>query len=65
MANASILGIVVGKLCYRKKPCPIILLEVDKDLKIDFYFAILPFGLTVRLLIKSNKESPLDTKEIT
>ena len=49
MVNAGILGIILGKLRYKKKLCPIILLKVDKSLEVDFYCAILPFGLTVRL----------------
>ena len=49
VVSASILGIVMGKFCYEKKPCPIILLEVNKSLKIGFYYVILPFGLIVYL----------------
>ena len=49
MASASIFGIVMGKFRHGKKLCPIILLKVDKSLKIDFYYAILPFSLTVYL----------------
>ena len=29
MANTSILGIIINKLCYRKKLCPVILFKVD------------------------------------
>ena len=49
IASASILGIIVSELYHSKKPCPIILLEVDKGLKVGFYYAILLFGLTVYL----------------
>ena len=49
MAGAGIFGIIIGKLCYREKPIPIILLEVHKSLEVDFYCNILPFSLTVRL----------------
>ena len=65
MANASILGIVIGKLCHGKKPCPIILFKVDKDSEVSFYLTILPFGLTFRLWVEGNGEFPLDAKEIT
>ena len=65
VAGASILGVVVGKLCHKKKLCPIILLEVDKGLEVSFHRAILPFGLTVHLLVEGGRESPLYTKEIT
>ena len=49
MADAGILGVVIGKLRYRKKPCLIILFKVDKDSEVSFHHTILPFGLTVRL----------------
>ena len=49
MAGAGILGIIVGKLHYGKKPYPIILLEIDKGLEINFYYIILPLRLVVRL----------------
>ena len=64
MAGTDILSIVVGKLRHRKKPCPIILLKVDKGSEVDFYRAILPFGLTVRLWVEDGGESPLYAKEI-
>ena len=49
MASADILGIIIGKLRYWKKLCPIILLEVDKGLEVDFHCTILPFSLDVHL----------------
>ena len=49
MADAGIFGIVVGKLYYGKKSCPIILLKVDKSLEVGFYYAIFSFGLTIYL----------------
>ena len=64
MAGAGILGIVVGKLCHGKKSCLIILLEVDKGLKVGFYCTILPSGLTVRLWIEGGREFSLDAEEI-
>ena len=64
MVGTSIFGIVVNKLCYRKKPCPIILIKVDKSSEIGFHHAILFFGLTVCLWIEGDRKSLLDTKEI-
>ena len=64
MAGADILGIIVDKLRYEKKLYPIILLEVKKSLKIDFYYTILPFGLIVCLWMEGNEESLLNAKEI-
>ena len=64
MANVGILGIIVGKLRYRKKPYPIILLKVDKSSKISFHYTILPFGLTISLLVEGGRESPFDAEKI-
>ena len=64
MAGADNLGIIISKLRYRKKLCPIILLKVDKSLEVSFYYAILLFGLTVCLRVEDDRKSPLDTEEI-
>ena len=60
VASASVLGIVIGKLCHRKKPCPIILIKVDKGSEVGFHCTILPFGLPVCLGVESVRESLLD-----
>ena len=64
IAGASILGIIIGKFCYKKKPCLIILLKVDKNSEVGFHYAILPFGLIVYLWIEGDREPLLDAKEI-
>ena len=64
VAGADILGVIVGKLRYKKKPYPIILLEVDEGLKVGFHGIILPFGLTVRLWVEGDEEFLLDAEEI-
>ena len=64
MANVNIFGIIISKLRYEKKPCPVILLKVDKDLDVGFYHAILLFGLIVHLWVKDGGESSLNTKKI-
>ena len=64
MAGADILGIIIDKLYHRKKPCPIILLNVDKNFEVSFYCTILPLSLAVRLQIEGSGEFPLDVKEI-
>ena len=61
LADASILGIVVGKLRHGKKLYPIILLKVDKSLEVGFHCTILPLSLVVRLRMESDEESPLNT----
>ena len=48
-ANTSIFGIIVGKFRLKKKLYLIILLKVDKDPKLGFYYAILSFSLVVYL----------------
>ena len=62
--DASILGIIIDKFCYKKKPCLVILLKIDKSSKIGFNYIILPFGLTICLWVKANKEAQLNAKEI-
>ena len=49
MASASILGIIIGKFCHKKKLYLVILFEIDKSLKVDFYYTILLFGLIIYL----------------
>ena len=49
IANSSIFSIIIGKLRYKKKLCPIILLKVDKGSKIDFHYIILFLDLAVYL----------------
>ena len=64
MAGASILGIIIGKFHYKKKPYQVILFEIDKSLKISFYYIILLFGLTICLWVESGGEFLLDAQEI-
>ena len=64
MAGASILGIVVSELRYEKKPCLIILLEVDKGLEVGFHCTILSLNLAVHLRVEGGEESPFYAEEI-
>ena len=64
MLGASIYSIIIGKLCHEKKPCPIILLEMNKSLKVRFHYTILSFGLAVHLWVEGNEESLLYSSEI-
>ena len=54
VTNTGILDIVVSKLYHRKKLYLVILFKIDKDSKIGFYYNILPFDLTICLLVKSD-----------
>ena len=64
VTGAGILGIVVSKLRHGKKPCPIILLEVDEGSEVGLYRTILSLNLAVRLRVEGGGESPLDAEEI-
>ena len=50
----GIFGIIVNKLCYKKKLCPIILFEVNKGSQVKFYHIVLLFGLIIYLKIEDN-----------
>ena len=65
VVGTGILGIIVGKLRHKKKPCLIILLKLDKSSEVGFYCTILPLRLAVRLQIESDGEFLFDAKEIT
>ena len=64
VAGAGIFGIVVSKLRHGKKPCPIILLKVDKGSEVGFHRTILSLSLAVCLRVEGGRESPLDAEEI-
>ena len=64
MANACVFCIVVYKLAYQQQSFIIVLFEIDKDLKVRFYYTHLTFCLTICLQIKSNGESLVDGKEV-
>ena len=55
VANSSVFGVVVGKLRYKKKSWPIILLKVDKGSEVGFYCSILSLSLIKRLWVEGNK----------
>ena len=64
IANVGIFSIVVSELRYENKLCSIILLKVDKSLKVGFYYIILPLSLVVHLQVEDGNESLLDIEEI-
>ena len=64
VADVGIPSVVIDKLRYKKKPCPIILLKVDKGLEISFHCTILSLRLAVRLRVEGDGEFPLNIKEI-
>ena len=62
--DTSIFKIIISKFCYEKKLYLIILIEVDKNLEIGFYYTILPFNLAIYLQVKGNGKSLFDAKKI-
>ena len=65
VTRTGVFGVVVGKLCYHKKPCSVILLTIYKSTKVSFHGAVLLFRLTVSLKVERSRESSLNTKEVT
>lgn len=61
VANAYILGIIVSKLCYKKKPSPVILFLINKDLKIG---TILLLSLAISLWVESDKKLLFNSQEV-
>lgn len=61
ITSVSISCIIIGKFNYWKEFYPVILYKVDKNLEIDFQFAVLSFNLTISLRIKSDRKSLLNT----
>ena len=49
MANTSIFNFIINKFCFKKKLYLIILLKIDKNLKIGFHYAILSLVVAVCL----------------
>ena len=64
VAGTGILGIVVSKLRYGKKPCLIILLKINEGSEISFHRTILSLSLAVCLRVEGGRESPLYAEEI-
>ena len=64
IAGTSIFGIIIGKLYYKKKLYLIILFEVNKSLKVGFYYTILPLNLAIYLQVKGNKEFLFNIRKI-
>ena len=52
VAGACILGIVISKLGHGQELGPIILFEIDKNLKVGLHGAVLPLCLAVCLRVK-------------
>lgn len=64
IVGAGIFSIVICKLSYWQEPDLIVLLKINKDLKIYFYYTILIFGLVINFRVKCSKKSVFDFKKI-
>ena len=62
MIISNIFDIIISKFSYHKKICPVILLKVNKSLKISFYYIILFLSLAIYLKIKTSKNLLFDDK---
>lgn len=64
MANTYIFDIIINKLELGQEFSLVILLEIDKGLKINFYNIVLLLFLVICPRINGSWESPFDDKEI-
>lgn len=53
LVATDILDVIIYKLSYWQEPIPIVLLEIDKNSKINLSNAVLPLCLTIYLRVKS------------
>lgn len=60
VAGIGVFCIIIDKFSYWKKPYQVILLEVDKNLDVGFYFTVLSFSLIISLRIKGGKKFLFD-----
>lgn len=65
MIDIYIFRIIIGKFSHREESNLVILLIVDKSLKIGLYYIVLYLGLAIYLWIKVGHELLIDIKEIT
>ena len=53
VASTGIFGVIIYKLRYWQKLCPIILLKINKSLEVDFHHTISSLNLAIYLRIES------------
>lgn len=64
IASTYIFSIVICKFCHGQEPCPVVLLSINKNTKINLYCAILLHGLAVRLQIEYSGDLLLNVKKV-
>lgn len=65
MTRAGVFGVIVDDFRHWQKLCLIILLPIDKDMKVCFYHAFWLFHLSVCLGVEHGGKSSFDTEEVT
>ena len=56
--------VIISKFCHEKEPCPIVLLIINENFKVNFYCAILLLRLSVSLSVKSSIELLFDAQKV-
>lgn len=64
MANVCVLRITLSGFSHEKEPSLICLLIIGQKIKIDLYDTFLPFGLAIRLELKSSAKLTPHFQEI-
>ena len=64
MTGAYVLGIIVGKFSSQQELGLIILLKIEKDLEVRFYYAILSLSVTVSVRMERIEKPPFNAKKI-
>lgn len=62
--SICILCIIVYKFCYEQESYLVILLSVDKNMRVRFHGTVLPFGLAIFLRIEDYRKLLLDVKKV-
>lgn len=64
VASACIFGVIIGKLSYQKEYSLIILLIIDTNSEVNFYYNILFLGLIISLRVVNSKKFLLNPKKV-
>lgn len=64
IVDTYILCIIVRKFCLEQEPCPVVLLLIEKNMKINLHYTIFSFDPTFHLLIKYNAKHLLYAKKV-
>lgn len=64
ITHTSIFCIIISEFSYKKELGLIILFIINKNLKMNLYYAVLSLSLAIHLRIESNKEPLLNPKEV-